>query len=385
MPYHYPIPKDSSKAFNSLQLNQTTNPGLIFERFAPDWQFDKEEAKQEGLRAVATKYKVDSKTLEACLKRWQAIVKHTHAQSFGMKTDWRFIPGLGRKGPLEVGFTFHRHGFPVLPGSSVKGIARAGARLELGLKLDPEDQDSEDSSRDFAAQYPQYAQKGNDYLRDFFDIFGKAPQPGDEDSAQAGGAIFFDALPASPPVLKLDIMNPHFPDYYNQQSAYPTDSQNPIPVKFLVVAAGQEFRFAVGWRGSQDKPELRRKAEEWLKLGLENIGAGAKTSAGYGYFELLAPPTPKVEVGGALPTESPKPQIPDHPLKGAVWKKGRVSKDGRSISDLNAPEIPIGFRPENVLPKGYTPARKSEIHFLVEDLPGGGKRVWVKKLHYPTE
>jgi CRISPR-associated protein Cmr6 len=40
----------------------------------------------------------------------------------------------------------------------------------------------------------------------------------------------------------------------------------------------------VGWRGPLNTA-LREMAENWLKEGLMNLGAGAKTSAGYGYFK----------------------------------------------------------------------------------------------------
>jgi CRISPR-associated protein Cmr6 len=53
------------------------------------------------------------------------------------------------------------------------------------------------------------------------------------------------------------------------------------------VAPGTEFRFAVGWRRPLDDEarKLRDLAKEWLTEGLMELGAGAKTSAGYGYFE----------------------------------------------------------------------------------------------------
>ncbi|MBK9095192.1 MAG: hypothetical protein IPM84_21030 [Anaerolineae bacterium] len=56
-----------------------------------------------------------------------------------LRTDWRLVTGLGRKGPLEVGFTFHRYGFPILPGSSLKGLARAWGLLRVAEALDVAD------------------------------------------------------------------------------------------------------------------------------------------------------------------------------------------------------------------------------------------------------
>jgi CRISPR-associated protein Cmr6 len=80
-------------------------------------------------------------------------------------------------------------------------------------------------------------------------------------------------------------MNPHYGPYYQGKEA-PADWHNPVPVGFLAVPAGKEFHFAVGWRAAAPRAEqLRPKAEEWLKKGLQELGAGAKTAAGYGYFK----------------------------------------------------------------------------------------------------
>jgi CRISPR-associated protein Cmr6 len=132
-----------------------------------------------------------------------------------------------------------------------------------------------------------------------------------------GHVVFFDAIPSAVPKLELDIINPHYPDYYKEGSKeFPTNWQNPIPVKFLAVAPGSAFRFAIGWRRapidaipmesipSEEKRKewswfkgvtktqtpnqqnaFVKQAQEWLKKGLLELGAGGKTSAGYGYFK----------------------------------------------------------------------------------------------------
>lgn len=257
----YPIPKKSTEAWRKHQGKPGQNPGLIFDRFAPQWE-GQATLKKEGVEAVrraSEKGRVDERLLTAWNTRWEQTVRYAKAEPFTLKTDWRFIAGLGRKGPLEVGFTFHRYGFPILPGSSVKGLARAYAWLvEEQRETDP----------------------------DFLAIFGRAPQKGEDESiAQSGRAIFFDAIPRQAPKLELDIMNPHYPKYY-QGGEWPTDSQSPVPVYFLTVASGTEFRFAVGWRGevNDEARRLRALAQDWLIKGLTELGAGAKTSAGYGYF-----------------------------------------------------------------------------------------------------
>lgn len=290
----YPIPTRTAQAFDVHRARPAQNAGLIFDRFAPDLSVqglpkrEQDALKKTGLKAVQqAAERADGTLLQWWNGRWEAGVRAAHAEPFPLKTDWRLIAGLGRKGPLEVGFTFHRYGFPILPGSSVKGIARSYAWLiEERREADP----------------------------DFIAIFGRAPKEGEDDAlAQIGAAVFFDAIPGRLPRLDLDIMNPHYPKYY-QGNEPPTDGQNPIPVYFLTVAPNTEFRFAVGWRGPLDETGRRQQAlaRDWLMRGLTRLGAGAKTSAGYGYFQepvavaASQPLPPRVEKEPTPPPELPR-------------------------------------------------------------------------------
>jgi CRISPR-associated protein Cmr6 len=285
----YPIPKDSAAAWEAQRNRSPLNPGLVFERYAPDWgsSTDK-EAKRHAIQEVVgiANKQADRRLLTAWNERWEASVQRAGGSGFSLSTDWRFVPGLGRKGPLEAGFTFHRYGFPILPGSSVKGIARAFGlgqvaealaasdlnKLDELLSLDKE----EKYTQRLAQEYPAASQKALQTAANFRAIFGSP--------VGAGRAVFFDAIPAPGrlPRLCVDLMNPHYPDYY-QGGQYPTNWQSPRPVFFLAVDEGVEFRFAVGWRGQADSAR-RDQAEDWLRGGLAMLGAGAKTSAGYGAF-----------------------------------------------------------------------------------------------------
>jgi len=290
----YPIPKKSAEAWQKHQGKPGQNPGLIFDRFAPQWE-GQPIRKKEGLEAVrhaAERGRVDEGLLRAWNERWEKTVCSANADPFTLKTDWRFIAGIGRKGPLEVGFTFHRYGFPMLPGSGVKGIARAWSLISLVAALDAKslsdldkmlnEEDEKKFAEEFKETYLQASPQAMTHAFEFRQLFGT--------TGTAGRAIFFDAIPRQAPKLELDIMNPHYPNYYGDKNnrVAPTDSQNPIPVYFLTVAPNTEFRFAVGWRGSLDNEahRLRALAQDWLIKGLTELGAGAKTSAGYGYFQL---------------------------------------------------------------------------------------------------
>ncbi|MCS7011112.1 MAG: type III-B CRISPR module RAMP protein Cmr6 [Anaerolineales bacterium] len=268
------------------------NPGLLFERFAPDISISADVKKEALMQITKAAQRADQKLLEALNQRWEEVAKAIHAQPFSLKTEWRLISGLGRKGPLEVGFTFNRYGFPVLPGSSLKGIARAWSFYQLAKALNASDLGklddllSIDEDGKFLKEFQQsFSSCGQELLNQatqFRTVFGT--------TAKAGGAVFLDAFPTRLPQLDVDIMNPHYTDYY-QGKDFPTNWQSPVPVYFLTVAANTEFRFAVGWRGEQNE-SLRLLGESWLIQGLTELGAGSKTSAGYGYFiHQISPPS----------------------------------------------------------------------------------------------
>lgn len=68
---------------------------------------------------------------------------------------------------------------------------------------------------------------------------------------------------------------------------WPKDSQNPVPIPFLIVSDGQGFISAIGWwsgKSDQDYKYLQN-AKGWLVDGLMEIGAGTKISSGYGFFQ----------------------------------------------------------------------------------------------------
>lgn len=320
---------DKEKRSFSYKGKQSQNAGLIFERFVPDTK-DDSKLKADGLQAVLKAFdSADKDLLKEWNRRWEQTVRAAEAESFPMQTDWRLIAGLGKKGSLEVGFTFHRYGFPYLPGSSLKGLARAYGLLEIAVALESEikakDEKDPLSKLDKTLSYEEtkkFEEGIQSYSRNsgihematgFRQIFGT--------TETAGKAIFFDAIPSArfPPHLELDIMNPHYPDYYKEMGTkepkvYPTNWQSPIPVQFLTVASGAVFRFAIGWRSSPEdgkdhsekkqqpytwswfkgeqidqkakdvSPRLIKLARYWLQGGLLELGAGGKTSAGYGYF-----------------------------------------------------------------------------------------------------
>ncbi len=262
---NHPLLPGATRDLAQVARAGTLNPALLFDRFAPEEAVfgDRTGAtpRREFLQAVVAAARRLSQHGFATehLTRWEAMVRAAGAEPFELTLESRLITGLGAHGPLEIGFRFDRLGFPILPGSGLKGVARAYAHL---------------------------VEKRDEQDRDFLTIFGRVPGPREaHDIGQAGALVFFDAVPKPGWKLELDVMTPHYPDYYAGKEP-PTPWQDPNPITFLTVAPGATYRFAIGLRQGASDPDgrLRALAAEWLRQGLARLGFGAKTTSGYGVF-----------------------------------------------------------------------------------------------------
>lgn len=203
---------------------------------------------------------------------------------------------LSRAGSLEnAGICLHRtYGFTYLPGSGLKGLARAFAE---------------------SVWLPQQGEVGSDNWanawQDIETVFGWAPNKDRKDdrirakhwgqkcpTASTGAVIFHDAWPLQWPQLVVDITTSHHKNYYGSNgSSPPGDWEEPNPVSFLAVdpKPDLQFRMALTWTqraggGADFQPAERDRlfqlAQSWLIGGMEQLGVGAKTNAGYGSFRV---------------------------------------------------------------------------------------------------
>ena len=251
-----PIPRDTAQAFRAAGRN-CRNFGLLFDRFVgygPDWTLEGGQKQGEARRLVdaCNSWASDpayKSWYQAMRTRWQAVMRSAGAEPFEATPEWRLVVGLGRESAFETGLTLHRvYGFPYVPGSALKGMTRAWA-VATGAA-------------------------GQQQLEE---VFGK--QEG------AGLAVFFDALPVTPPRLKLDVMNPHYPDYYRPgRRLPPADWQSPVPVHFITVEQGTRFLFGTSARNGDTTKA--RQAGQWLQQALQEMGVGGKTTSGYGYWDV---------------------------------------------------------------------------------------------------
>jgi len=227
------------------------------------------------------------------------------------KPEYKLIIGLGNPSIYEVSMTLHHiYGIPYIPGQAIKGVLRnyvintffdLNEKERLGIAkeiLNKELKSLEelDKEKDGLKVYKKIAeQKEKEALRNelFKFIFGSQDNQ--------GNIVFFDAFPDGKINIDIDIMNNHFPEYYEDKESKvpPADWQNPRPIKFLIVK-DTSFKFFIGMKKGLNIPNNLKKfsAEEpittkeqllnyvieLLKEALELSGIGAKTSIGYGYF-----------------------------------------------------------------------------------------------------
>ncbi len=192
--------------------------------------------------------------------------------------DWHFVTGMGNEHPVENGFLWHpTQGTPYLQGSAVKGLLRSW--LEQNL---------EPGSQRQALLHRWFGSEGK---KPGFGSEGKKPEEQQRDN-QAGGLIFHDAIPVGATRVGADIMTPHMGKWYekggegrpaNSPETIPADWHNPVPVPFLVTTRAS-FLFAVSPRTGDMKDGIA-DVMAFLGNALEELGAGAKTSAGYGSMQ----------------------------------------------------------------------------------------------------
>jgi CRISPR/Cas system CMR subunit Cmr6 (Cas7 group RAMP superfamily) len=167
--------------------------------------------------------------------------------------EWRLAVGLGnRANPHEIGMSLHgTYGWPIIPGSSLKGLTATWAAHAVGTT---------------SPDYPR--------------VFGSADR--------RGSVHFLDAIPAGERVnVVLDVLTPHHQPYYASTAGKsvsepkpPAEHHNPVPVHFLTVIGAFDL---VLFGRVADEVML---AARWLIEAGDELGAGAKTTSGYGYLKI---------------------------------------------------------------------------------------------------
>lgn len=248
----------------------------FFDKFGPDWKAPEAPQKLAWIDDSAAGKCGEAAAIARLTKAQRELAQLLKSEVREFKTDWNFATGLGNPHPVENGFAWHPTlGTPYIAGSAVKGLVRAW--IEGG----------------WCTEHPADSPTRRALLHAWFGSESKDPKDCATHETQAGGLIFFDALPAELPTLGADVMTPHMGGWYEQggkiadvakdHTKVPADWHNPIPVPFLVVTRAR-FLFAIAPRRAGFASEVT-KAMTMLEDALQYLGAGAKTAAGYGYMK----------------------------------------------------------------------------------------------------
>lgn len=197
-------------------------------------------------------------------ERWKGMTADSgRFRSLYMKLPQRLFIGLSTASAIETGVcTSHSYGMPMIPGSSVKGAARAHAAA-IGVPADYlAALFGEDESTAIAAK--------------------RAPG--------AGSLVWHDAwwIPEidTKPFVR-EVVTVHHQQYYAGQGEA-TDFDSPIPNAQIAVEG--RFHFVV-----EGDPAWAQLALDLLKKTLIDSGIGAKRAAGYGFMEVDTAATRKAD------------------------------------------------------------------------------------------
>jgi CRISPR-associated protein Cmr6 len=317
--------KARRNALGDLKPQAETHAGLLLQRYLtahkPKQRDNTQDTPEETLLDQATGVKV-SEVYRAAFRRWRQFAQQMPdgcaRVHFTVQAAAPIAIGLGNASPLEVGIRLHHtYGMPLLPASALKGLCRRVARL---LK---------------------HESKLSDDAIDALFGFSREKQ------AAAGAVVFYDAwydpdsVDGAP--FHRDVITVHHPAYYGSGEVAPTDFDDPTPVPFLVIKPGARFLCVL------DAPDRQWAdfAQKMLLWGLENLGVGAKTNAGYGYLN-------REGSASASPAARPTLQASEQ-----VWQQAYITYDaGKQTLTV-----------QNLATKARAEAQGAQAKTLLDALP----------------
>ncbi len=421
------VPKYLESRFESAPPGHRYRLYLMY--WSQNWDPPK-EAKLEVLQEIVSFPESARQQLESLLSRQEALASKLGALTFKTFSSAPFTTGLGIEHPTENGFAFlDPYGLPYLPGSSVKGVLRRAAE-ELALFEDdtkgwsipavwwlfgfdgnasylaPADEKEEDHIRQtngkWQAAFIQRTSPDDPLLGYFFErVISQLPPNKHfsserlcselQGSLELGRAIhlkgaldFWDVLPSPPNHrLRVDIMNPHYSDYYQKGTA-PGDWGSPNPIFFLTLPPETEFIFHARLLHRRGLPDwFLEKIDgryRWMMLleaafafAFEWLGFGAKTAVGYGRMSQKEGMQPKAELA-RRPVEEKKQREQTTPTETERLAQLKLRIDNFQLSKNPTDELNDLL---NQLGRNYKEPQAVElaVHLWekVKDKPYGNK------------
>ena len=340
------------------KFGERPSPTLIYHKwhaydhFFGNKAFETKDSRRTYLNKIAIYVKISNRNYANWYNRYIAALRFLKARNTdaSFPTVWRFATGLSTNPALETGiFLHHLYGFPCIPGSTIKGSIHHCAEMSIvNANWKPPGKKDEKPTDKAVASLEEAIEKAKLVRALFGSVFLEPPDPGDHDQAtplawfkrwleridlpgcetvkrfapdlsllvsdqHTGGMLcFYDAVPDpasmnEKEILQVDIINPHYPAYYNDEShkTPPSDDQSPKPVYFLAVRPNARFVFPYKLKPfpmakARDdcekerlqalkpfkKEEIEKLIDDWIREALSMRGIGAKTSSGYGYFNV---------------------------------------------------------------------------------------------------
>ncbi len=262
------VPEYVNKALGD---SKSVPPGHRFSLYFPIWNAStwqlEDKRKSEALRKTLDLPR-ESKELISKLRDRQRLMLANNPEDTRLSLEAivtaPLVTGMGMEHPLENGFAFlNPYGLPYLPGSSIKGVVRAAAQ-----------------------DLSETEEKGWSEAGINLRLFGSE----DSENSRGGALTFWDAIPEiAGGSLTMDVMTPHYGDYYQGKST-PHDAGQPNPIVFMVIPPQSEFSFHVTadlrlLAGIGDWKTLLLTAFEYA---FEWLGFGAKTAVGYGAMRRMS-------------------------------------------------------------------------------------------------
>ncbi|MEG8945801.1 type III-B CRISPR module RAMP protein Cmr6 [Rosettibacter firmus] len=268
------VPEDTRELVKSL-LSKVDNFSLKYNKYI----LTDKEGKINKKSAMSSSFAFPAKLLNNKISELEQAAKSlfgTNKVIFTKSVVDKLIVGLGTESVLETSITLHHiYGFPYIPGQSIKGAVR---NYVIKFYFDSDEEKALTQSKTFCLLFgcnKETESKKKSALNEDYE----------------GSVVFFDAFPTflDNQVISIDIMNPHYGEYY-QDLEPPADYLQPTPINFLVVT-NTDFKFILGtyknieveW--NDNKLSLLELARQFTEETLTKYGIGAKTSVGYGYFK----------------------------------------------------------------------------------------------------
>ncbi|MBU3127900.1 type III-B CRISPR module RAMP protein Cmr6 [Clostridium tagluense] len=255
------------------------NKSLLINKFTSIFNLDKSYFRNKNEEYILKEVEKNNNVIK------ESLENKFECLSFKAKLADKLIIGLGGQSVFETDITLHHtYGIPYIPGQAIKGMFRNYIIQEYFKKC------SHDCNEDCKNQCEKDAIKH----KGFSSIFGGE---NDEEKSVSGKVIFMDSFPDSDFEIKTDIMTPHHGKYYNG-TEQPLDTDEPNPIYFLVVERSKTTDLVFHINIAIDKSISNKKWNEDNgknidEFILENLidalnfhGIGAKTSVGYGYFDI---------------------------------------------------------------------------------------------------